>query len=141
MSVQVAGNNAKISPQAKNTNPDNSTNRIGLSANKSSAQMLMPSIRKAMNIVFSRPIWSDIQPKNGRDTPLSTSPTDSAKLSAGMVSPRIDTATLSIAKSLATGASWAVTVRPPAPTMTNIAYISQNGGDLSTREGAVSRLL
>ncbi len=98
--------------------------------------MPMPSNRKAMNIVFSRPMWSDTQPKNGRDTPLSTSPIDNAKPSAGMVSPSIDTGMLSIAKSLATGASWAVTIRPPVPTMTNIAYISQNGGDFSTSAGA-----
>ena len=53
-----------------------------------------------------------------------------------MVSPRIDTGTLSIAKSLATGASWAVAIRPLVPTITNIAYISQNAGELSTSEGA-----
>ena len=60
---------------------------------------------------------------------------DNAKPSAGMVSQRMDTGTLSIAKSRATGASCAVTIRPPVPTMTNIAYISQNGGDLSTSQG------
>jgi hypothetical protein len=60
---------------------------------------------------------------------------DNAKLSAGMVSPSIDTGTLSIAKSLATGASCAVAIRPLLPTMTNIAYISQNGGDFSSAAG------
>jgi hypothetical protein len=89
-----------------------------------------------MNIVCSRPIWSDTHPKNGRDNPLSTRPTDKAKLSAGMVSPRIDTGTLSIAKSAATGASCAVTIRPLVPTITNIAYISQNGSDFNTSAGA-----
>jgi hypothetical protein len=34
MSVQVAGNSAKISPQAKNTSPDNSTNKVGLLAHR-----------------------------------------------------------------------------------------------------------
>ena len=34
--------------------------------------MPKPSMKKAMNIVFSRPIWSDTQPKNGRQMPLST---------------------------------------------------------------------
>src|SRR5262249_55960955 len=97
--------------------------------------MPMPSNKKAMNMVFSRPIRSDTQPKNGRDKPLSTSPMDNAKVSAGMVSPNSDTGTLSIAKSLAMGASCAVAIRPLLPTMTNIAYISQNGGDLSTGEG------
>ncbi len=40
-----------------------------------------------MNIVFSRPIWSDTQPKNGRHMPLSTRSIVNAKVSAGSVSP------------------------------------------------------
>ena len=44
-----------------------------------------------MNIVFSRPMWSDTQPKNGRVTPLSTRSIASAKVSAGSVRPsRLD---------------------------------------------------
>src|ERR1700745_2927331 len=97
--------------------------------------MPMPSNAKAMNIAFSRPIRSDSQPNSGRDKPLSTSPMDNAKLSAGMVSPSIDTGTLSIGESLATGASGAVAISPLLPTMTNIAYISQNGGDFSRAAG------
>ena len=89
-----------------------------------------------MNIVCSRPMWSDTQPKNGRDNPLSTRPIDNAKLSAGMVRPSINTGTSAIAKSAATGASCAVAIRPPVPTITNIAYSSQNGSDLRTSAGA-----
>ena len=51
---------------------------------------------KAMNIVFSRPIWSDTQPKNGRHTPLSTLSMVKAKVSAGNVNPRIETGTPAI---------------------------------------------
>ena len=53
--------------------------------------MPTPSMKKAMNIVFSRPIWSETQPKNGRHTPLSTRSIVRAKVSAGSVSPRIET--------------------------------------------------
>ena len=83
-----------------------------------------------MNIVFSRPIWSDTQPKNGRQTPLSTRSMVSANVSAGSVSPISDTGRVSILKSLAIGPSWATAIRPPAPTMTNMAYITQNTGVL-----------
>ena len=88
-----------------------------------------------MNIVFSRLAKSDSQPKNGRDKPLPTRPIASAKLRAGMVTPSIDTSAVSIAKSRATGASCAVTINPPVPTMTNIAYMNQNGDDRSVSEG------
>jgi len=33
------------------------------------------------------------------------------------------------------GASWAVAIKPPAPTMTNIAYITQNTGVVSASVG------
>src|SRR5215510_7369048 len=135
MSVQVAGNNANIWPQAKYTSPDNNTNIVGSRANQNSAKIPMPSKRKAMSIVFSRPARSDSQPKNGRERPLSTRPSDNAKPSAGKTNPRIDTGIASMPKSRATGASCAVTVRPPVPTMTNIAYRSQKGTDFSTSGG------
>ena len=88
-----------------------------------------------MNIVRSRPIWSDSQPKAGRDNAFMARPTSRAKLSAGMVTPRIDTGALSMPKSAATGASWAAVIRPPAPTSANIAYISQKGRDFSISRG------
>ena len=58
--------------------------------------MPMPSMKKAMNIVFSRPMWSDTQPKNGRHTPLRTRSIVRAKVSAGRVNPRIETGTPAI---------------------------------------------
>src|SRR5258707_2902815 len=99
--------------------------------------MPMPSSMKAMNIVFSRPIWSETQPKKGRVIPLSTRSIDSANCSAGSVNPRIDTGTVSILKSLAMGASCAVAISPPVPTMTNMAYMTQNGTVASTSAGTV----
>ncbi len=50
----------------------------------------------------------------------------SANVSAGNVKPRMDTGTPAI--SLAMGASWAIAIRPPAPTITNMAYMTQNTG-------------
>ncbi len=38
-------------------------------------------------------------------------------------------------KSLAIGASCAVAISPPVPTMTNITYMTQNGGVFSTSAG------
>ena len=88
-----------------------------------------------MNIVFSRPIRSETQPKSARVTPLSTRSSVSANCSAGSVSPRIETGTVSILKSLAMGASCAVAIRPPVLTITNMAYITQNGALASTSTG------
>jgi MFS family permease len=59
------GNSEKISPQAKNTRLDNSTNITGLLIVYTQAQIARPSIRKAVNMAFSRPIWSEIQPQSG----------------------------------------------------------------------------
>ena len=89
--------------------------------------MPMPSSMKAMNIVFSRPIWSETQPKNGRVRPLRTRSIDSANCNAGSVKPRIATGTTSILKSLAIGASCAVAIRPPVPTITNMRYMMKKG--------------
>ena len=88
-----------------------------------------------MNMVFSRPIWSDTQPKNGRVMPFSTRSIDSAKVSAGRVMPIRVTGTPATLKSLAIGASCAVAIRPPAPTSTNIRYITQKIGVFSISPG------
>ena len=45
--------------------------------------MPTPSIAKARNMVFSRPRWSDTQPKNGRVNPFSTRSMVAAKVNAG----------------------------------------------------------
>src|SRR6266487_1309810 len=49
--------------------------------------MPTPSMPKAMNIVFSRPIMSEIQPKNGRVRPLSTRSIVAANVTAVIVMP------------------------------------------------------
>ncbi len=84
---------------------------------------------KAISIVFSRPILSDTQPKNGRVTPFRMRSIDSAKVNAGRVMPMRLTGTASILKSWAIGASCAVAISPPAPTSTNIAYMTQKIGE------------
>ena len=81
-----------------------------------------------MNMVGSRPILSETQPKNGRVTPFSKRSIESAKMSAGRVMPNEAHRVSATPKSLAIGPSWAVAIRPPAAIITNIAYISQNAG-------------
>src|SRR5271166_5043031 len=86
------------------------------------------SSAKAMNMVGSRPMLSETQPKNGRVNPFSARSSESAKVRAGRVTPMRLTGTSATPKSLAIGPSWAVAIRPPAAIMTNIAHISQNAG-------------
>jgi len=90
--------------------------------------IISASSPNAMSMVFSRPILSDTQPKNGRVRPLRIRSNDSAKVSAGSVKPSRVTGTLSIPKSLAIGASCATAINPPAATSTNITYMTQNTG-------------
>jgi len=67
--------------------------------------MPTPSMAKARNMVFSRPMWSDTQPKNGRVSPFSTRSILAAKVKAGSVMPSRLTGTSAILKSLAMGPS------------------------------------
>ena len=92
-----------------------------------------------MNMVASRPMWSDTQPHKGRVRPLVTRSIVSAKVSAGNVMPSRLTGTPATSKSSAIGASWAVKVRPPALTRTNMTYSSQKSGERRTSFGAKSR--
>ncbi len=105
------------------------TNATGLSPNALNSQMPKASRPNAINIVFSRPILSDTQPKNGRVSPFRMRSIDRAKVRAGSVRPISETGTVSILKSLAMGASCAVAIKPPAPTSTNITYMTQKIGD------------
>ena len=59
----------------------------------------------------------------------------SANVRAGSVMPTRLTGISAILKSFAIGASCAVAINPPAPTRTNIRYITQNTGVLSTSIG------
>ena len=76
---------------------------------------------KATNIVISRPIWSETQPKNGRATPFRMLSTMPATTSVVPAMPKNTTSSLSRPKSRAMGPSCAVAIRPPAATMVNIA--------------------
>jgi hypothetical protein len=70
VSVSVEGKSEKISPQPKNTKPDNRMNNKVLSRVSNHSVIAMASSPKAINMVRSRPIRSDIQLKNGRVKPF-----------------------------------------------------------------------
>jgi hypothetical protein len=80
-------------------------------------------------------MWSDTQPKNGRQSPLSTRSSASANVSAGNVIPMRLTGTSATWKSFAIGASCAVAINPPAAISTNIRYITQNTGVRAISKG------
>ena len=65
-----------------------------------------------MNMVSSRPILSDTQPKNGLVTPFSTRSIDSANVNAGIVMKRSVTGVLATPKSVAITESCAVAISP-----------------------------
>ena len=90
--------------------------------------MPMPSMPNAMNMVFSRPIMSETQPKNGRVRPLRIRSMVAANVTAVMVMPISVTGMASTFQSTAIGFRLAVTIKPPAPTITNMKYISQKIG-------------
>jgi hypothetical protein len=71
-------------------------------------------------MVFSRPMMSETQPKNGRARPLQTLSITSAALSVVAVKNRMVTSWSASLKSAAMGAICAVAMRPDAETMTNI---------------------
>jgi hypothetical protein len=71
--------------------------------------------------VISRPITSDIQPKNGRARPFKMLSITSAALSVVAETKTTLTCWSASPKSLAMGAICAVAIRPDAATMTNIA--------------------
>ncbi len=79
-------------------------------------------------MVFSRPMMSESQPKKGRVNPLNRRSSESAKISAGSVSPAIVTGMSATPKSWAIDASCAVAIRPPVAISTNMRYSSQNTG-------------
>ena len=73
-------------------------------------------------MVYSRPIWSDSQPKKGRPTPSKMRLSETAKIPAAMVIPNRSTGTLSSLRSMAIGFTEAVMDRPPAAISTNMMY-------------------
>ena len=94
-----------------------------------------------MNMVFSRPMWSDTNPKNGRPKPSKMRSSEIAKVSAAIWKPSMLTGSLAILKSCAIGAIWAAAIRPPAATITNTRYITQKIGLRSTCGGVKSILV
>src|SRR5437762_1474544 len=87
---------------------------MGLRATSAITAATMLSAAATMNTADQLPVWV-----------VNTLP--SGTRSAGTVSARSETGTPSTLKSLAIGASWAVAISPPAPTMTNMRYMTKNG--------------
>ena len=82
------------------------------------------SIRKAIAMVFSRPMLSDTQPKNGRVSPLVRRSTVSASGNAA----RPNTMTLATPKSRENAANCEMIIRPPVDIIVIMKNISQNTG-------------
>src|SRR6266852_2240375 len=104
--------------------------------------MAMASSVKAMVIVNSRPMWSEIQPQIGRQIPFSTRSAERANCRAGSVNQIRLIGTLSTLKSTAIGLSWAVAIRPPVATSVIIRYITQNcvgGVQRGARQGPAAQ--
>src|SRR5690349_14078505 len=118
VSAQVAGKIEKISPQQRNVIAANSMKRYGLWPNSISPSSATPSPRKMMNIVFSRPILSEMKPHSGRVKPLHRLSMDSVMASSGSVTPRMLTGIFAKPYSLAIGPNCAVAITPPAATNT-----------------------
>jgi len=66
--------------------------------------------KNAMNIVCSRPIWSETQPKNGRPKPSKIRSSESQG-QRGILEAENATGSLAILKSLAIGAICAAVIR------------------------------
>ena len=90
-----------------------------------------------MPIVFSRPIWSDTQPKNGRVKPLVMRSKVSANGIAASVTPRMTTVVVaSMPNALAKLVNCVITMRPPVDIIDIMTNISQNTGVFSISSGA-----
>ena len=98
-------------------------------------EIYVPSDENTSAMVFSRPMMSDTQPKNGRARPLQMLSMTSAALNVVAVKNRMVTSRSASLKSAAMGAICAVAIRPDAETNTNMRYRSQNTGALSMSGG------
>ncbi|MNQ98314.1 hypothetical protein D3C85_1139980 [compost metagenome] len=76
---------------------------------------------KMKNMVFSRPMRSEIRPHSGRVSPLQRLSMDSVMVSSGSVMPSSVIGIAAKPKSLAMGPSCAVAMMPPAATATKDA--------------------
>src|SRR4051812_12074243 len=91
-----------------------------------------------MNMVCSRPIVSETQPKKGRPNPSKMRSSEIAKVSAAIWKPASVTGVLAMLKSCAIGPICAAVIRPPEATMTKTRYITQKTGLRSTCGGVKS---
>ncbi len=86
--------------------------------------MPIPSIANAMNMVFSRPIRSEMKPKSGREMPFMIRSSISAKGSAAMAKKYRLTWKFFTPRSCAITPSWATAIRPPVTVQVNISSIT-----------------
>src|ERR1700722_15699050 len=103
VSPWVAGNRLKISPYTPKYSAVTRTNTTGFEPLWLNVNSAAAPTKNASAMVYSRPIWSESQPKNGRPTPSRTRFRDSANTKAGIASPNNSTGIFSIFKSLAIG--------------------------------------
>ena len=85
-----------------------------------SAMIARASVPNARNMVFSRPMWSESQPKKVRDAPFIRLFSERANGSAPSVIPSSETWTFARLKFSAMGPNWATTISPPVATMVNM---------------------
>jgi len=134
VSVKVEGNSEKISPSRRTRRRQHDEDQRVV-ANTTMMRTAAASIRKARAIVFSRPIWSDSQPKNGRVKPLVMRSTVKANGNAA----RPNTRTFATPKSREKAANCEMIINPPVDIIVIIANSSQNTGARSICRGATSR--
>ena len=134
MSVSVEGNSEKISPQPRNTTPDSSTKSVGSPRRASHKVIAAASRAKAMNIVGSRPMRSEIYPNSGRVRPF----VKRSRVSANGNAARPNTTVFVMPKSAANVAICDVTIRPEVAIIVIIRNINQKTGVFSTCEGRSS---
>ncbi|MNI84632.1 hypothetical protein D3C73_1415570 [compost metagenome] len=87
MSAQIAGKIEKISPQNRKIKAAKNMNAYILWPHVIKPSNARPSPIKTMNMVFSRPILSEMKPHNGRVIPLATLSIDRVMVNKGKVTP------------------------------------------------------
>src|SRR5271154_5183815 len=103
-------------------------NRSGLCPYRVKASIEKAAMADVRNIIYSRPIQSDRNPKSGRPSPFMKLLIESETIIAGPTAPRIATGVLAIPNALAIWESWAATIRPVDAIKTKAAYIAQKTG-------------
>ena len=115
------------------------TNRIGSVAKRVRRKIASASSEKAIVIVSSRPMRSEMYPHIGRMNPFTVRSRDAANVAAGNAIQRKVIGTFDTPNSMAMGTSAAVAMRPPVATRTIIRYRTQKLEDAAISCGLTSR--